>query len=576
MPRCGRSPAGASGFTTASTPRVPAALAGWRSGDLLARAIDDVDALQDLYLRTLLPVAIAVGACVLGTVAVGVILPWAALALGVPLAVALAVPALLTWRRGGDDEMAALAGHLSAQDRRRAGRRTRAAGLRRPTPPCWRDIEELGGRTWTRSSAATRGWPPPRRSSSRSASPSPSTAVLALGVAAVHAHHLGPGHGGRAPPRRAGDLRDGARRARSRWPAPLAVRASADRLFALDDVPVPVRDPAAPVCTRRRGCPRCDFDDAALRYGPGLPRALDGVSLRPPGRRAGSPSPARAAPASRASSTRCCATGRSRRARSSLGGHRRRAPGPDRRHEEHVRAGGPAGADVRRHRSLQPDPRPPRRDGRRARRRAARGRGSTRGWPRCPRGSRRRSARTASPSRVASGGAWPWPAPCCRPGPVLVLDEPTSGLDAPLGRRARRGRAWRTRRPPGRSVLVITHRPRRGGTLRRRTSPSRRAASWRPALRLIPDAGKPRRAAPGGRWHRDARGARATSPPPRGTRRWRARRRTGWPWSAAPWAAAPGARPSGADRPRRPGTPRGASRTRLGPAGCRPSSWSWS
>ena len=43
------------------SPRVPAGLAGWRSGDLLARAIDDVDALQDLYLRTLLPVTIAVG-----------------------------------------------------------------------------------------------------------------------------------------------------------------------------------------------------------------------------------------------------------------------------------------------------------------------------------------------------------------------------------------------------------------------------------------------------------------------------------------------------------------------------------
>ena len=66
------------------TPRVPAALAGWRSGDLLARAIDDVDALQDLYLRTLLPVAVAVGACAIGTAAVGFILPWAALALGDP------------------------------------------------------------------------------------------------------------------------------------------------------------------------------------------------------------------------------------------------------------------------------------------------------------------------------------------------------------------------------------------------------------------------------------------------------------------------------------------------------------
>jgi ATP-binding cassette subfamily C protein CydC len=64
------------------SPRVPAGLSGWRSGDLLARAIDDVDALQDLYLRTLLPATIALGAAIIGTVAVGLILPWAALALG--------------------------------------------------------------------------------------------------------------------------------------------------------------------------------------------------------------------------------------------------------------------------------------------------------------------------------------------------------------------------------------------------------------------------------------------------------------------------------------------------------------
>src|SRR6516225_4681723 len=91
------------------SPRVPAALAGWRSGDLLSRAVHDVDSLQDVYLRTLLPLAIALGADVVGVVAVGVILPLAAVALGVPLAVALALPALLTWRRSGDDEMAALA-----------------------------------------------------------------------------------------------------------------------------------------------------------------------------------------------------------------------------------------------------------------------------------------------------------------------------------------------------------------------------------------------------------------------------------------------------------------------------------
>jgi len=63
------------------TPRVPAALAGWRSGDLLTRAIDDVDTLADLYLRTLLPLAIALGSAVLGLVVTGVILPVGAVAL---------------------------------------------------------------------------------------------------------------------------------------------------------------------------------------------------------------------------------------------------------------------------------------------------------------------------------------------------------------------------------------------------------------------------------------------------------------------------------------------------------------
>ena len=96
------------------TPRVPAALVGWRSGDLLTRAIDDVDTLQDLYLRTMLPLGVAAGAATLGLVVVGLSLPLAALALGIPLLVACTVPPALVWHAAADEEDTALAGEISA------------------------------------------------------------------------------------------------------------------------------------------------------------------------------------------------------------------------------------------------------------------------------------------------------------------------------------------------------------------------------------------------------------------------------------------------------------------------------
>jgi thiol reductant ABC exporter CydC subunit len=259
-------------------PRVPAALAGWRSGDLLARAIDDVDALQDLYLRTLLPVAVAVGAAVIGIVAVGLILPWAAVALGLPLLVALTVPALLTWRRGGDDEVAALAGSLSAQvvdalagapELLAFGADARLLGA----------VEELG----IRSDALE------RRHARLGTGATlliqvclavAVTAVLATGVAAVHAQHLGQVMVAVLPLAALATFETvpGVPVAVARA---LAVRAAARRLFALEEVPLPVRDPAAP-SQPTGGVPEVAFADAALRYDPGLPRALDGVNLRLP------------------------------------------------------------------------------------------------------------------------------------------------------------------------------------------------------------------------------------------------------------------------------------------------------
>jgi ATP-binding cassette subfamily C protein/ATP-binding cassette subfamily C protein CydC len=260
------------------TPRVPAALAGWRSGDLLARAIDDVDALQDLYLRTLLPVAIAAGAAVVGTVAVGVILPWAALALGLPLAVALVVPAALSWRRSGDDEVAALSGALSAQvvDALEGAPELLAFGADRAALDA---IEELGRRADALE----------RRHAHLATSCAlmialclavAVTGVLALGVDAVHAHRMGQVMVAVLPLAALAtfEMVPGVPVAVARA---LGVRASADRLFGLEEVPVPVVDPARPQ-ERAPGVPEVAFEGASLRYDAGLPRALDDVSLRVP------------------------------------------------------------------------------------------------------------------------------------------------------------------------------------------------------------------------------------------------------------------------------------------------------
>jgi thiol reductant ABC exporter CydC subunit len=257
-------------------PRVPAALAGWRSGDLLARAVDDVDNLQDLYLRTLLPIAIAVGAGIVGVVAVGIIVPWAAVALGVPLAVALTVPCWLTWRRSGDDELAALTGTLAA----------RVVDAVEGAP----ELLAFGADAAALESVevAAHGFDGLERDHTRVVTVAglvvqlclavAVTAVLALGVDAVHTHQVGQVMVAVLPLAALATFETvpGVPHAVARA---LAVRASATRLLALDDVPVPVHDPPAPD-SLTPGFPEVAFDDAALRYGPGLPRALDGVTLR--------------------------------------------------------------------------------------------------------------------------------------------------------------------------------------------------------------------------------------------------------------------------------------------------------
>jgi ATP-binding cassette subfamily C protein CydC len=265
------------------TPRVPAALAGWRSGDLLTRAIDDVDTLQDLYLRTALPVAVAVGATALGTVVVGLILPWAGVALGrpragalgLPLAVALVVPAALTWRRGGDGEIAALAGTLSAQvvDALAGAPELLAFGA-----------DEAALAAIAQTAARTDALEQRHATLATAAGlvialcqAVALCAVLALGVASVHDHTLGQVMVAVLPLAALATFETvpGVPLAVARA---LAVRAAADRLFALEAVAIPVVDPPSPSRVRADG-PDVTFAGASLRYTDSLPRALDGIDL---------------------------------------------------------------------------------------------------------------------------------------------------------------------------------------------------------------------------------------------------------------------------------------------------------
>jgi ATP-binding cassette, subfamily C, bacterial CydC len=98
-------------------PLAPAELEGFRQGDLMARMVGDVDALQGLYLRGVGPVLVAAAAGAACVGATAAFLPWAAVVLAVGLAVGgLAVP-LLTGRLGRSAglRLAPVRGELTAE-----------------------------------------------------------------------------------------------------------------------------------------------------------------------------------------------------------------------------------------------------------------------------------------------------------------------------------------------------------------------------------------------------------------------------------------------------------------------------
>ncbi|MEU2712151.1 thiol reductant ABC exporter subunit CydC [Streptomyces sp. NPDC007205] len=266
-------------------PLAPAGTPAFRSGDLLTRLVDDVDAAQDLLLRVLIPVAAACAVTTTATATAALLLPQAGALLGLLLAVAgLLVPALVLAlsRRAGRAEKAARAELAvatldltqGAADLAAYGARDRAHDRARGASARIAALERLGALTTSSASAvvlllqggAAVGvtWLA-LRAHTAGALPAVHLTVLAV-LALVSFEALVP-------------LPGAARRL-------VAVRASARRLADLLDTPPPVVDPPAPAPLATDEPLGVDITDLRVRHRPDGPPALDGVSLRlPPGRR---------------------------------------------------------------------------------------------------------------------------------------------------------------------------------------------------------------------------------------------------------------------------------------------------
>jgi len=257
-------------------PLAPAGLQGWRSGDLLARAVDDVDELQDLYLRIGPPAVIALTTSILAVVVVGVLVPYAALVVGAALVGAMIVPAgLAVAVRSAADRQSELRGEMAADvvDLLRGSADLLAFGR----------AGEVLERVQAADRSLTRG--AKRRALATGLVGALVTAflgvavlgVLILSANAVHQHRLEPvmmavlplatiGAFEAVPPVSAAVLRFG------------EVVAAGERILAIGDVPAPVSDPADPAASPS-GPSKIALRDARLRYSEDWRWVLEGVNL---------------------------------------------------------------------------------------------------------------------------------------------------------------------------------------------------------------------------------------------------------------------------------------------------------
>jgi thiol reductant ABC exporter CydC subunit len=258
-------------------PLAPGGLWGWRSGDVASRAIEDVDSLQDLYLRGLNPLIVAISVSALAVVVEGLLLPVAGLVLGASLLVALVGSPLL-----------AVAG------RPREGERSRRADLAADVVDLVQGAPEL--LAFGRVDAAleridAEGVLLERQARRRVLATAAAAALtlaclgaavvatLALAVAAVRRHQLEGIMLAVLPLTALGAFESV--RGVSTAALGLADALSAGRrLLAVADRPLPVVDPPPSLRAELpEGCPTITLDRASLRYRPELPRALDEVTL---------------------------------------------------------------------------------------------------------------------------------------------------------------------------------------------------------------------------------------------------------------------------------------------------------
>jgi ATP-binding cassette, subfamily C, bacterial CydC len=262
----------------------PAGLAGFRSGDLLARLISDVDATQDLFIRGIVPPlaaalvgAGAVLACLLILAPAGALLAIGLLAAGIAVPVLAALAA-----RGAARRLAPARGRLAATftDFLAGAAELHAYGAQQPALAAVTAADADLTRQANRN-AAVHGL-----SAGLSSAVAGLTlwGVLLLGVAAT-----GDGALTRVPLAVLTLTALASFEVVTGLPAAAVqlgqARVSGRRIAAVLDAPDPVREPPAPrplpggpLWVRLRG--------AQVRYQPDGPAALDGVDLDlPPGRR---------------------------------------------------------------------------------------------------------------------------------------------------------------------------------------------------------------------------------------------------------------------------------------------------